>query len=222
MWRLLGADLRGRLRALAGWTVGIAFGVAGLSAITQPTVPVLYWGVLLLALQPILVNGTCSGEETAQKRIHRQMVLPVPNSSVGLARLLLPMVVQLVGGFLAFALVVAGAVAGRPAGHWSVPLWLTFGLLCLGQWYVLQGELYLAPATSRGRALATGLAALALLVGATAALLAGLFYVLAPLHDVGLRASVFNVLGPTALLLPTAALLAANLSLFIRRDAVAE
>lgn len=222
MWRLLGADFRGRMWVLSGWTLGIAMGTLGLTAITQPTVPVLYWGVILLSLQPILVNGTCGGQEAGEKRIHRQVVLPVPISSVGLARLLLPGAIQLAGGGLALALAVGGSLTGRPAGHWSIPLWLTFGLLCLGQWYGLQRELYLQAPASRGGALITGLAALTVLLALSTFLLVGIYRVLAPFDAVGLRTALFNLLGPLALSAPTAALIAANLSLFVRRDAVAE
>ena len=210
------------MRALAGWTCGIAVATVGLATITQPTVPVLYWGVILLALQPILVNGTCGGAEAGQRRIHRQVGLPVPLSSVGLARLLLPAVVQLAGGILALTLVLVGTLAGRSTGHWSVPLWLTFGLLCFGQWYTLQRELYLRTPANRARALISGLGALALLLATATALLLSVFRLLAPLGEVGLQTDMFNLLGPMALLVPTAAMAAANLLLFVRRDAVAE
>lgn len=218
MWRLLRAELSGRLWSFATLSGGLLLLLVGLHQITEPGVPVLILGVALFASLPLLINFTAGVSDAQQQRLRRQALLPLPLHQVGLVRLLVPVTLQLLGGVSALLWALSERPLQRGPGDWLLAVWFTAAYLLLGQWLVTQQELQVGSQRESGALVSLILVTLATvgllgvgLILARSVASSGLFAGFAPAW---LRQLPFLL----ALLAPIVALCWLNLTLFQRRD----
>lgn len=219
MWRLLRAELSVRLLSYLAWCVGVVALLGGMLLITEPRVPVLNWGVTILAAVPLLINFTAGIQDAQQHRLWRQVQLPLSLRQVGLARLLPPVLLQILGGGLAVGCAISGRVLDRSTGHWMLAIWLSAIFLLISQTIVAQRELQ----AQQGRWSMQGYAPPLIATGLCLALLAltllpawGLIH----LDVIPSSAALWQQQSPylLALLTTDGLLFFVNLTLFQRRD----